>query len=195
MEEVWKPIKGYENYYEVSNLGKVRGLRRLIKHKYGRPYMQEGKEKVPQKRSTGYLFVRLFKDGEGKSFNIHRLVAEAFIDNPNGYPVVNHKDESRTNNVVSNLEACSGFCERTNSEKWKAREGSVNFRLGNSSILARSASSCVKTFLRSMREIFSLRRFNADVGLVSGRKSAGPLSIPINKHASPGEICEAVLPK
>lgn len=120
MEEIWKPIKGYENYYEVSNLGKVRGLRRLIKYKCGRPYIQEGREKVPQKRATGYLFVRLFKDGEEKAFSIHRLVAEAFIDNPNGYPVVNHKGESRTNNVVSNLEWCT---HSYNSTYGNARKG------------------------------------------------------------------------
>ena len=91
--EQWKAISGYEGIYEVSDLGRVKSL------KYG-------KEKIlkPQKTIGGYLHVDLCKDGKCKSITVHRLVAEAFIPNQNNLETVNHKDEDKTNNIVSNLE-------------------------------------------------------------------------------------------
>ena len=94
MEEVWKPVVGYEDLYEVSNLGNVRGRRGVLN---------------PQPRRHGYLSVWLYGNGgsakrDGKQFSVHRLVAEAFIPNPNGCDEVNHKDECKTNNCVDNLE-------------------------------------------------------------------------------------------
>ena len=91
--EHWKEIAGYEGLYEVSDLGRVKSL------KYG-------KEKIlkPLKHTCGYLQVNLFKDGHGKAIYVHRIVAEAFIQNPNNLETVNHKDEDKTNNAVSNLE-------------------------------------------------------------------------------------------
>ena len=91
--ETWKAIADYEGIYEVSDLGRVRSL------KYGR-------EKIlkPGKAAGGYLFVKLYKDGKVEQPKIHRLVAEAFIQNPNNLDTVNHKDEVKTNNTVSNLE-------------------------------------------------------------------------------------------
>lgn len=91
--EHWKAISGYEGIYEVSDLGRVRSL------KYG-------KEKIlkPGKNNWGYLKVSLCKDGHVKKLTVHRLVAEAFIPNPQGLETVNHKDEDKTNNFASNLE-------------------------------------------------------------------------------------------
>lgn len=96
-QEIWKSIKGYENY-EVSNFGRVKSF-------------WYGKEKIlkPNKINNGYLQVVLFKDGKRKNFFIHRLVASAFIPNPYGFEQVNHKDEVKTNNCVSNLEFCSSW--------------------------------------------------------------------------------------
>lgn len=90
--EHWKPIDGYDGLYEVSNLGRVRST-------YGR-----GKMLKPMLSNTGYERVDLFKDKKRKQFSVHRLVAKAFIENPEGKPFVNHKDESRTNNRADNLE-------------------------------------------------------------------------------------------
>lgn len=95
--EQWKPVEGFENY-EVSNLGRVKSLN----------YNRTGIEKVlkSQKRRDGYLQVGLRKDGKLKMFLVHRLVSTAFIPNPLGLPEVNHRDEVKTNNCVSNLEFC-----------------------------------------------------------------------------------------
>ena len=94
--EIWRDIKGYEGIYQISNKGRVKSL-------------HYGKEKIlsPSKHS-GYFFVRLFKKGEKpKEFDIHRLVAQAFLPNPDNLPIVNHKDENKLNNNVENLEWCN----------------------------------------------------------------------------------------
>ena len=98
MKEEWKTIEGYENY-QVSNLGNVKSL----------DYNRTGKEKIlkPAKNKNGYSMIQLFQNGKGKGFLLHRLVAQAFLPNPNNYPQVNHKDEDKTNNLFSNLEWCT----------------------------------------------------------------------------------------
>lgn len=92
--EIWRPVVGYEESYEVSNKGRVKSLIR------GKGILK------PDKHSNGYISVELFrgKEAKHKRILIHRLVALAFIPNPNNLPFVNHKDESRDNNCVENLE-------------------------------------------------------------------------------------------
>lgn len=104
MNEVWKDIVGYEGYYQVSNLGRVKSFGNTkIPNKY------TGKERLLKsvKHTTDYLQITLFKNGKGKQFSVHRLVALTFLDNPNNYPCVNHKDENKQNNCVDNLEWCT----------------------------------------------------------------------------------------
>ena len=98
-EEIWKDIPGYEGLYQVSNTGKVKSLN----------YMKTRKEKImkPDKHSSGYFKVILSKDGEKKSYFIHRLVASSFVQNESlFYNEINHIDECKTNNCASNLEWC-----------------------------------------------------------------------------------------
>ena len=102
--ETWRPVVGYEGLYEVSDFGEVRSLDRWRGN--GKGYFQETRVKKPVKQANGYLYVGLYKDGKPKMYRVHRLVAQAFIENPYNLPEVNHIDEDKTNNVVSNLEWC-----------------------------------------------------------------------------------------
>ncbi len=107
MEEIWKDIKDYEGYYQVSNLGRVRSLDRFIKCKNGRMQFKKGVifSLCYNKRVNVYE-VHLNKDCKRKCFKIHRLVAEAFVpnDDPENKTTVNHKDGNRANNRADNLE-------------------------------------------------------------------------------------------
>lgn len=98
MEE-WKDIKGYEGLYQVSTLGRIRSF-----HEYGGV-----KERILHLKicKNGYVSVALAKDGKYTYPLIHRLVAQAFVPNPDNKPVVNHKDENKANNHADNLEWCS----------------------------------------------------------------------------------------
>lgn len=106
MEEVWKPIKGYEGIYEVSNYGRIKSLQRIRNNKNGLITLKTSIRK-PQVSRGGYLCVILRKHNDPKYHYVHRLVASAFIPNPNNYPFINHIDEVKTNNQVNNLEWCS----------------------------------------------------------------------------------------
>ena len=92
--ELWKDIKGYEGKYQVSNIGRVRNT--------------SGKVLTQKTQNRGYRHV-LLSNGKGKfkSKLVHRLVADAFVPNPNGFPIVNHIDENKKNNCSNNLEWCT----------------------------------------------------------------------------------------
>ena len=99
MKEEWKDIQGFEGYYQVSNMGRVKSLN----------YKRTGKEKIMKgvDDGRGYLILTLYREGKGKTCKIHKLVAQAFLENPKGYNEVNHKDENKYNNCADNLEFCS----------------------------------------------------------------------------------------
>lgn len=105
IKEVWKDIQGYDGKYSISNFGNVRsnhyGKKRILK-----PMRNAG-------IYNGYLTVTLYNNSVGKKVKIHRLVAEAFLPNPNNLPVINHKDEDKTNNKVDNLEWCTKLYNNT----------------------------------------------------------------------------------
>ena len=107
MNEIWSNIEGFENSYEVSNLGRVRGKRRTRKSKGISISVVQGKILKQKTDKDGYKEVKLCKDGKLYCKRVHRLVASAFIPNPNNYPIINHIDENPSNNCVSNLEWCS----------------------------------------------------------------------------------------
>ena len=98
--EIWRDIEGYEGLYQVSNLGRVKSLsrrdrlNRVIQEKILKPFFNR----------DGYLNVKLYKEGKRKQSKVHRLVAQAFISNPDNKSQVNHRDEDKTNNKVENLE-------------------------------------------------------------------------------------------
>ena len=103
-KELWKPIEGYEGFYEISNKGRVKSLSRIFTRKDGRRYTVKEKIINPTADKDGYLRIELNKIGTPKKHFIHRLVGIAFIDNPKGKPQINHVDFDTKNNNVENLE-------------------------------------------------------------------------------------------
>lgn len=135
MVEIWRDIKDYEGLYQVSNLGRVKSLERLVKSKNGYRVVRERIIKTSNNNS-GYETVSLVRKGKYKTYLVHRLVAMAFPDlvdwteDAKGKPFdelqVNHKDENKTNNCVDNLEWCGISYNQnygTSSEKKKERLG------------------------------------------------------------------------
>lgn len=92
--EIWKDIDGYENKYEISTFGRVKSVKNNLIMK-------------PMIARNGYLIACLWKNNKQSKVCIHRLVAQAFIPNPNNYPEINHIDENKENNNVENLEWCT----------------------------------------------------------------------------------------
>lgn len=128
-EEIWLPIQDYEGLYAVSNMGRVKSLANDKSRK--EKILRQGKLK------TGYLVVVLCNDGKVKNCKVHRLVANAFIPNPNGYRCVNHKDENPSNNQVDNLEWCTykynvnyGTAQQRRVENidWKAKVANTDYK-------------------------------------------------------------------
>ena len=107
MREIWEEAIGFEGLYEISKSGKVKKKDRLLRQR---------------KNNKGYFLVDLYKNGIRHQLLVHRLVAQAFIKNPNNYPCVNHKDENKENNNADNLEWCS--------QKYNMNYGSCPRRIG-----------------------------------------------------------------
>lgn len=107
MKEIWKEIKDYEGLYWVSNLGRVKSSTKILKNRLSK---------------RGYYIVTLYKNAKGVTKTVHRLVAKAFIPNPDDLPQINHKDENKLNNNVDNLEWCTA--------KYNCNYGSHNSKLG-----------------------------------------------------------------
>jgi hypothetical protein len=133
-KEIWRDIEGFEEMYQISNLGRVKSLKR-ISRRYSNGGVKFEQERILKTRTntSGYEDVPLTKNGKCKRFSIHRLVAKAFLE-PSDKPEVNHKDGNKLNNNVSNLEWCTkaenikhSFKMGLNSTK-KAQEKSKKIR-------------------------------------------------------------------
>lgn len=104
--EIWKDIENYKGIYQVSTFGRVKSLSRYFVRSNGEPLFCKSKILKPQ-IIRGYYYVRLQYKGDYKTILLSRLVAQAFIPNPDNLPEVNHKDENKLNNRVDNLEWCT----------------------------------------------------------------------------------------
>lgn len=156
MKEIWKPIENYEGLYEVSNHSRVRSL-----DWYQTRYSRNGKEYLTLHRGrilktrlnpSGYPYVNLYKDGVMTSKVLHRLVAIAFIPNPDNLPCINHKDENPANPSISNLEWCT--------YSYNTRYGTGTKRQVEA--FKRSGGNCKKVLCVETGEIFRSCREAAD---------------------------------
>ena len=167
MTENWKSIAGYEELYEVSDLGRIKSLK-------------NGKERIlkPKKTHCGYLLVNLYKDGHVKTVRIHRTVATAFIPNPNNLETVNHKDEVKTNNTVGNLEWMS--------QKDNNNYGTRNKRISAAKINHLSLSKKVQMFDKYTGELLATFPSTREAERVTGISQSHISSCCNGKRKSAG---------
>lgn len=128
--DVWKPVRDFEGLYEVSNLARIRSVdiceERISKKGFFFIFARKGKVLQPQMSNNGYLCVCLHKNKKRYNSFVHRIVAEAFIPNPDNLPEVNHKDECKTNNNPSNLEWCDHRYNQVYGTKIERRKAKVS---------------------------------------------------------------------
>lgn len=144
MTEIWRQITGYEGLYEVSSFGRVRNVR-------------SGRILRPGLHHSGYLNCVLSVKGNRNTFVIHRLVAEAFIPNPDCLPQVNHKDENKTNNNVDNLEWCTS---KYNINYGTARDRAIDTMIKNGNCTGLSQKEVKKIYYHKNLEKFREIRYN-----------------------------------
>ena len=144
MEEIWKDIEGYDGVYQISTFGRVR-KKVKTKNGYDVLFMQPSKAKGERY----YYIVKLSKNNKKTTHFIHRLVAQAFIPNPDKLPQVNHKDENPANNCADNLEWCT--------TKENNRYGSRGLRFNEITVLNPDGSL--------YKEFDSLREASAFLGI------------------------------
>lgn len=134
MEEIWKDIKGYEGLYQVSNLGRVRSLDRVVKQICGRNKNKfqynhyKGYILIPYIRKDGYTEISLSKHKKQTKFLLHRLVAITFLEQ-NNLPEVNHIDENKQNNCVTNLEWCTAKYNSNYGNRAKKFKNSIGIKI------------------------------------------------------------------
>jgi len=121
MEEIWKDIEGYEKFYQVSNFGRIKSLNRIDSSNH-----RICEKILKLKKRKNYLGVDLHKNGELRTYSVHRLVAQAFIPNPDNKPQVNHIDEDKYNNQVNNLEWCTVLYNNTYGTRMERQISSKN---------------------------------------------------------------------
>lgn len=139
--ELWKPIKGYEGLYEVSNLGRVKSLDRKNSRdvKGLEDYISKGKILAPRPQRQGYQLVALYRNGEREDKPIHRIVADVFLPNPNNKKTINHKNGVKDDNRVKNIEWASQ--KENNRHAWD--NGLISARRGEKNPAAKLSESDV----------------------------------------------------
>ena len=154
-EEEWRPIKGYEGIYEISNLGRVKSLVGWNGHSYVERERILAPYKQQSNKNYSRSVVKLFKQGVRRDFKVHRLVAEAFIPNPYKYEVVNRKDGNPLNNKVDNLE-------------WCTQKMNVNHAINNELMITRINTIDRETMVQLLNNNFTYDEIAEMLGVAKG---------------------------
>lgn len=135
--EIWKPISGYEGRYEVSTLGRIKSLQRVVESvRNGKKIFSLRKERImrPSKSPNGYRIVTFHTNGVAEHGSVHVIVANNFIPNPLNLPVINHIDGNKENNEVSNLERCTQSENSLHAYRTGIRIAAVGSRVNGSKL-------------------------------------------------------------
>jgi len=155
MKEIWKAVKDYEGIYEISNIGRIRGLDRFIVYKDGRLFKKRQEYLSPTISTKGYYYVNLSHQGKVKSFRIHQLVISHFVSKPFNKPQTNHKDGNKLNNKAQNLEWV------TNSEN---QIHAVKLGIRNTKLSVNKAKFIRENTMLTRKELANI--FNVDITLI-----------------------------
>lgn len=160
-QEIWKDLPGYIGLYQVSNLGRVKSIERVDANKH--PIH----EKILKQhdRMNGYLFVTLYSDVH-KQFYVHRLVAMAFIPNPDNLPQINHKNEIKTDNRVENLE----WCSVSYNNNFGTKKERISITRKNSVLCKKESEKRKRPVLQIAKNGMIIKRFES---IVEAKKSFG----------------------
>ena len=165
MQEIWKPIAGYEGLYEISNLGRVKSLARTRRAKGLSTVPVPERIRALSVQREGYVSAHLHLDGKTNKIYVHRLVASAFLDNDAGLPQVNHLDGDKSNNCSSNLEWVTGSenCRHAVDEDlYRAARGEAagNVTLTDAQVIEIRQMAASGYLHREIAEIFGVGRKN-----------------------------------
>lgn len=152
--EEWRQIKGYEGLYEISNKGRVRSISRSVPVGSSFAFRNARIRKL-NKKQNGYYGLLLSKNHKNKNFLVHRLVADAFLPNPNDFPQINHKNEDKSDNRVENLEWCT--------EKYNSNYGTRMDRIRkNNPKLKGKRVLCIDSFGKIINSYESIQSVKKD---------------------------------
>lgn len=160
-EVIWKPYPEYP-FIEANQFSEIRTVDRVVTRSNGTKYYAKGHILKQWNNGYGYLIVRLSVNGKTINLYVHRIVAICFLPNPNNYPVVNHKDNDRTNNAVSNLE----WCTKEYNEAYKKNFGTSQVEVSGQPVIAVSLDSFKVFCFESQSE--AGRQLGIDVRSVNG---------------------------
>lgn len=154
MTEVWLPIKGFEDYTRISNFGRVWSIK-------------TNKERAVFKSAGGYYHLDLFNDKkQHKNYTVHRLVAEAFIPNPNNLPYINHIDGNKLNNCVNNLEWCTPMHNARHAQKLGLCPPAIGEKNGLSKLKTEEVEFIKTRFKSPYSAIELAKRYNVSSSLI-----------------------------
>jgi len=174
--EIWKDIKGYEGFYQVSNFGRVKSLNRIIIHG-NNTINRNGKVLKPYTSNKGYLVVDLY-NGKRFAVKVHRLVGLTFIPNPLNLPQINHKDCNNQNNYVDNLE----WCDNSQNQLHAYANGLHEIKYGENSPRGKLTNIQAEE-IRALKGKISLRK----IGEIYGISHKSVLNIFNNKTYNNGK--------